>query len=60
MALHPDCAGKMKRLSQWCGDVNRARGDEAFGYVYVGETEFEKYRPKSFGEVISNFSEYRE
>lgn len=51
---------KMKRLAQWCDDVNRARGDEEYGYVYVGETEFGKYRPKSFGEVMANFSAYRE
>jgi type III restriction enzyme len=51
---------KMKRLSQWCDDVNRIRGDESFDYVYVGEDAFKKYTPKDFAELLGNFREYKD
>jgi type III restriction enzyme len=51
---------KMKRLSQWCDDVNRIRGDESFDYIYVGEDAFKKYTPKDFAELLGNFREYKD
>lgn len=51
---------KMKRLAQWCDDVNRIQGGDSFDYVYVGEDAFKKYTPKNFVELLDNFLEYKE
>ena len=50
---------KMRRLQQWCEDINRAQTDVAYDYVYVDEDSFEQYKPSSFKELTDNFREYR-
>ena len=50
---------KMRRLQQWCEDINRAQTDVAYDYVYVDEASFEQYKPSSFKELTDNFREYR-
>ena len=50
---------KMRRLQQWCQDINRAQTGVAYDYVYVDEDSFEKYRPSSFKDLTANFREYR-
>ena len=50
---------KMRRLRQWCEDINRAQTDVAYDYVYVDEDSFEKYNPSSFRDLAANFREYR-
>ena len=54
-----DVRPKMHRLRQWCEDINRAQTDVAYGYVYVDEDSFEKYKPSSFSDLEANFREYR-
>lgn len=50
---------KMRRLSQWCEDINRIQSDVKYDYVYVDEKSFDKYQPKSFKQLFDNFREYK-
>ena len=50
---------KMERLKQWCEDINSAQSDVKYDYVFVDEESFEKFKPKSFEELIRNFTKYR-
>ena len=50
---------KMHRLRQWCEDINRAQTDVTYGYVYVDEDSFKKYKPSSFNDLEASFHEYR-
>jgi len=51
---------KMRRLSQWCEDINRIQSDVKYDFVYVDEKSFDKYQPKSFLQLSDSFREYRE
>ena len=50
---------KMDRLRQWCADINKVQTETEFGFVFVDDTGFEKYRPKTFGDLFAAFREYR-
>jgi type III restriction enzyme len=50
---------KMVRLKQWCEDINRVQTDVIFDYVYVDQESFEKYKLKSFAQLVSGFKEYK-
>ena len=50
---------KMKRLRQWCEDINRAQADAEYDFAYVDEESFEKYKPASFKQLIAGFREYK-
>jgi type III restriction enzyme len=56
----PDVPLKMERLRQWCEDINRVQADVKYGFVYVDEESFEKYKPASFRQLIDSFLEYKE
>lgn len=49
---------KMARLRQWCEDVNRVQDAVKYGFVYVDQEGFEKYKPKKFVELVEGFVEY--
>lgn len=51
---------KMERLRQWCEDVNRVQSDTIFDFVFVDQASFEKYRPSTFGDLVSGFREYKD
>jgi hypothetical protein len=51
---------KMQRLRQWCDDVNRAQTAVRYGFVYVDEDGFNKYKPVSFRQLVDGFTEYKE
>jgi len=51
---------KMRRLSQWCEDVNAMQSGVNFDFVYVDEEGFKKYAPKSFAALLSGFRDYKE
>jgi type III restriction enzyme len=51
---------KMERLKKWCEDINATQNKIRFDYVFVEQEEFEKYAPKSFGELVNNFRKYKE
>jgi type III restriction enzyme len=50
---------KMERLRQWCEDINRVQSDVTYDFVYVDEESFEKYKPKTFQQLIEGFREYK-
>jgi type III restriction enzyme len=50
---------KLVRLKQWCEDVNRVQSEVAYDFVFVGQDEFEKYKPKNFGDVTNAFLNYK-
>lgn len=51
---------KMKRLKQWCEDINHSQKEIAFDFVFVDEESFHKYKPTSFDQLINTFKEYKE
>jgi type III restriction enzyme len=51
---------KIQRLKQWCEDVNSQQSDVTYDFVYVDQESFDRYKPKSFGELMKNFLEYKE
>jgi len=51
---------KMQRLRQWCEDINRVQKDVQYDFVYVDMESFEKYKPKSFKELVDGFREYKD
>jgi len=54
-----DVPPKMKRLRQWCEDINRIQADVTYDFVFVDEESFERYAPKSFKELLGGFTEYK-
>ena len=55
-----DLPEKMNRLKQWCKDVNGLQDEVRYGFIYVDETGFGRYPPKSFVELIQSFREFQE
>jgi type III restriction enzyme len=51
---------KMERLKQWCIDINNAKTDVRYDYVFVDEKSFKEYKSKSFDELLRTFTEYKE
>ncbi len=50
-----DDVEKIKRLYQWCDDVNYVQNKVKFAALYVKQEDYEKYTPKSFKELAKNF-----
>lgn len=50
---------KIERLKQWCTDINKANLKNRFDFVYVDQESFDKYRPNTFYELVSSFTEYK-
>lgn len=46
---------KIKRLAQWCDDLNKAQSKIRMGWLYIEQEPFEKYTPKSFSALIELF-----
>jgi type III restriction enzyme len=51
---------KLRRLRQWCEDINQAQTEVRYDFVYVDEEGFNKYKPKRFRELVGCFTEYKE
>lgn len=51
---------KMRRLQQWCVDINKAQSKTKYDFVFVDDTEFKKYNPKSFYTLMEAFKEYKD
>lgn len=51
---------KMRRLRQWCEDINRVQSDVTYDFVFVDEEGFDRYRPKTFRQLADGFIEYKE
>lgn len=50
---------KTQRLKQWCEDVNKQQSQVIYDFVYVDQESFEKYKPKNFAALVSNFLTYK-
>jgi hypothetical protein len=50
---------KMRRLRQWCEDINRVQAAVEYDFVYVDQEGFEKYHPTSFRQLRDSFKEYK-
>jgi len=44
---------KIERLKQWCEDANSRQKRNTYAMLYVKQEEWEKYKPKDFGELAS-------
>lgn len=54
-----DITQKMARLRTWCEDVNKAQDAVKYGFVFVDENGFDKYKPKKFADLVQGFVEYQ-
>ena len=54
-----DVPHKMQRLRQWCEDVNKAQADVRYDYAFVDDTDFYKYAPEKFADILSSFTKYK-
>lgn len=50
---------KMRRLRQWCDDINKAQSAVRYDFVFVDQDGFEKYRPTSFQALVTGFTKYK-
>lgn len=60
---------KIKRLRQWCADVNASHSDVEFDFVYVDQEKFDrlsgadgksKSELSTFSDLVANFTAYKE
>jgi len=51
-----DDVEKIKRLYQWCEDINSVQGKVKFKALYVKQEDYERYTPSNFTQLIKNFS----
>ena len=54
-----DVPPKMERLRQWREDINRVQTKTEYGFVFVDDLGFEKYKPKTFDSLLAGFREYQ-
>ena len=54
-----DDSHKIKRLKQWCEDVNGLSTDISYSFVFVGQSTFEEYPPENFTDLIGRFRKYQ-
>ena len=57
--LYGDVPPKMKRLSQWCEDVNILSPNAIYDFVYVDQENFDVYTPQTFQQLLDSFTEYK-
>ena len=50
---------KIERLKQWCEDIKAVQSDINYDWIFVDEESFEKFKPKSFEDLIKNFNKYK-
>ena len=43
---------KIKRLFQWCEDINCVQNEAKFTAIYVNQENYEKYPPKNFKKLV--------
>ena len=54
-----DVTPKMRRLAQWCEDVNKIHHEVSYDFVYVDEDSFRTYNPHTFQQLLEGFTEYK-
>ncbi len=50
---------KMRRLGLWCKDINSIQTYVNYDFVYVDQENFERYKPKSFKDLLRGFRKYK-
>lgn len=50
---------KTARLKQWCEDINRTQSDVVYDFVFVDQNSFERYKPKTFLDLVAGFRQYK-
>lgn len=50
---------KMQRLKQWCADVNAGQNRVHYDFVFVDEEGFNRYKPKTFSDLLKSFTQYK-
>lgn len=50
-----DDVRKIKRLAQWCDDINAVQSKIHYSFLYVKQEKYEQYRPKTFTELDATF-----
>lgn len=50
----------MERLKQWCDDINRVQKEFIYEYIFVDQESYQKYKPKSFEQLVNGFLEYKD
>lgn len=51
---------KIKRLAQWCDDINAAQSEIRFDWVFVDQETFDSYPPRNFKELVQIFRKYKD
>jgi len=51
---------KIKRLAQWCDDINAAQSGIRFDWVFVDQETFDSYPPRNFKQLVQNFRKYKD
>ncbi|MCL5123673.1 MAG: DEAD/DEAH box helicase family protein [Deltaproteobacteria bacterium] len=54
-----DVPPKMERLKNWCADINSLQNKCRFDFVFVDEEGFYKYKPNTFKDLVTLFTEYK-
>ena len=49
---------KMKRLKQWCDDLNSLQSEVNYALVYVPMKDFERHQPGNFSDLTKSFKDY--
>jgi type III restriction enzyme len=50
----------MRRLRQWCEDINRVQTAVEYDFLYVDQAGFERFKPTSFRDLVNGFREFKE
>ncbi len=50
---------KMQRLKQWCADVNAGQNRVHYDFIFVDEESFNRYKPKTFSDLLVGFTQYK-
>lgn len=50
---------KLERLKLWCEDMNAQKSKTSYDFCFVDQEGFEKYRPKSLEELVTNFTRFK-
>ena len=48
---------KIARLAQWCDDANNRQKKIAYKMLYVKQEEWDKYKPKSWSDLVKLFED---
>jgi type III restriction enzyme len=51
---------KIRRLRQWCDDINQLQSDVRWDFVYVDQESFERFKPATFQQLFDGFREYKD